>query len=274
MSKLYIDIGGTKLRSELFLDDKIFKEELFSFETDLIKYIEKKICKYNDIDFVGISFAGQVDNGSIFSSPNIRIEQKNIRLYFFEKYKIVVKIENDLNCALMAERNYTDELNVAMLFVGTGLGSSVSDNGRIVRGERNTACEIGHVPFKKAPFLCGCGKDNCLELFASGSGIEKWENYYNLPRFTLEELAVSQDSNAKKIYKNFIEALLMATGGVVTLFNPKVLILGGGIVKDNPYLLNVIKKNIKNYALVQSCESLDIIISKLENSSLEGAKLL
>jgi len=90
----------------------------------------------------------------------------------------------------------------------------------------------------------------------------------------LEELSVSKDKNAKKIYKNFIEALLVAAGNIITLFNPKVLILGGGVIRANPYLLDVIRENIKNYAFLQSCEDLNIIISKLKNSSLEGAKLL
>jgi len=274
VSKMYIDIGGTKLRCELLLNDIILKEEVLSIEVDLIEYIEKKISKYNDINFIGISFAGQVDDGVILSSPNIKIKEKDIKSYIFEKYKIALKIENDLKCALIAERNHTDESNIAMLFTGTGLGSAVLDNGRIVRGEKNIACEIGHIPFKKAPFLCGCGKNNCVELFASGSGLEKWENYYDLPKFDLEELSVSKDKNAKKIYKNFIEALLVAAGNIITLFNPKVLILGGGVIRANPYLLDVIRENIKNYAFLQSCEDLNIIISKLKNSSLEGAKLL
>ncbi len=270
MNKLFIDIGGTKLRSE----NKNKKEEYLTKDKELISFLEEKLKEDRKIDFVGISFAGQVCDGVILSSPNIVVKKKNIKEYFEKKYNIVLKIENDLNCALFAEMKNIKEKNIALLFVGSGVGSAVLDNKRVIRGEQNIACEIGHIPFKKAPFLCGCGKDNCIEIYSSGEGIKKWLDYYKLPKMDLSSLRKSKNKNAIKIYNNFIEGILRASASLVTLFNPKILILGGGIIKSNPYILDIIKNDLNKFALKQSCINLKILISKFENASLEGAKLL
>ncbi len=270
MSKLVIDIGGTKLRSEL--GGK--KEEYLTKERELIEFLEEKLKEDKSIDTISISFAGQVHNGVILSSPNIKIKQKNIKEYFEKKYHIILKIDNDLNCALLAEKKYFKEKNIALLFVGSGVGSAVLENGSIVRGKNNIACEIGHIPFKKAPFLCGCGRDNCIEIFGGGVGLQNWLKYYGYSWMSLEDMKNSTDKNIQKIYKNFLEALLRAAGTLITLFNPKVLVLGGGIITSNPYILDIIKQDIKRYALKQSCEDLEIVLSKIENASLKGAKEL
>ncbi|RRS30341.1 MAG: ROK family transcriptional regulator [Epsilonproteobacteria bacterium (ex Lamellibrachia satsuma)] len=274
MSKLYIDIGGTYLRSELLEKGKVHKEKILSHRVSLNEYLEKRLKRYPDITLIGISFAGQVDHGKILSAPNITVEKADIKRYIEKKYGVVLKIDNDLNCALLAEKQHTEEKNMALLYIGTGMGSAVLEQGNVVRGERNLAYEIGHVPFKKAPFKCGCGKDNCLELFSSGSGLEKWYAYYGLPPMTIEELKCSGDKHAKKIYKNFLEGILRASATIVTLSNPKVLILGGGIIISNPFLKEKVEKKIRKYALSSNLEGLDIALSQFKNASMEGAKLL
>jgi len=270
MSKLFIDIGGTKLRCEQ--DGKI--QEYFTKEKELTAFLEMKLQNDKTVNAISVSFAGQVDKGVILSSPNINVKVKNIKEYFEKKYHISFKIDNDLNCALLAETKYIDEENIALLFIGSGVGGAVLESNRIIKGEKNIACEIGHIPFKKAPFLCGCGKDNCIEIYGGGAGLAKWFEYYGYEFVKLQELKEAKDKNLQKIYDNFLEAILRAAASLVTLFNPKVLILGGGIIKSNPFLLDIIKKDLDKFALKQSCEGLKIIASRLKNASLEGAKLL
>ncbi|BAF72223.1 ROK family protein [Sulfurovum sp. NBC37-1] len=274
MSKLYIDIGGTYLRSELLKNGKTFKEKVSSRGISLSEYLEQKLGAYPDIAEIGISFAGQVDHGKIVSSPNIAVKEYDIKKYIEKKYPVSLKIDNDLNCAMLAEKEDIKRKNMALLYIGTGMGSAVLEQGEIVRGERNLAYEIGHVPFKKAPFRCGCGKDNCLELFSSGSGLKKWYTYYGLPQMTLEELRKSKDKYAKKIYQNFQEGLFRAAATLVTLANPKVLVLGGGVVSANHFLKEKVEKKIGKYALASNLEGLEIKLSQLKNASIEGAKQL
>ncbi len=89
------------------------------------------------------------------------------------------RIENDLNSAVLAERLYWKSDNIIAIYIGTGIGAGIISNGILIKGNLGFAGEIGHIPFKKAPFNCGCGKDNCIELFCSGGAILKWADYLN-----------------------------------------------------------------------------------------------
>ena len=80
--KLFIDIGGTHLRSEIHGLKDIIYEKLSSSDHDLIHFIEKSLTTYPNIRFIGISYAGQVYNGEILSAPNITVSEMKIKVYF------------------------------------------------------------------------------------------------------------------------------------------------------------------------------------------------
>lgn len=248
---LAVDIGGTYLRYDI---DGIKKIEIKNI--DIEEFLKKLIKKYN-IKKIAISFAGQVNNREILSSPNTKkFNPKNLKIPYI--------LENDLNCAALAQSDYFKSRFLAALYSGTGLGSGIIEDGKILRGYKNLAGEIGHIPYKKAPFKCGCGKDNCIELFASGSGIEKWAKFLGCDK--------DLKTTCGEIRKNYEKALIFGTATVLTLFNPEILVLGGGVIKNNPYLVETVKENIKNYA--PSFAVSEIVLSEIENASLKGAKLL
>ena len=268
-------MGGTHLRSEVMDGAQSIFESVESCTHELIDYIDGKMAEYPEISFIAISFAGQVDEGVILSSPNIAHTEKNIKKIVESRYGLRLEIDNDLNCAIRAEAFYWKSRNIAALYVGTGIGAAVIDQGRVVRGSRNSAFEIGHIPYKKTPLICGCGRSNCLELATSGSGISKWLNYYNSnQRSNLQELKNSIHENERSIATEFENGLLHAVGTLITLANPEILVLGGGIIVENPYLVPFLQENLQNYVLKTSFESVKIERSALENAPLEGAKLL
>jgi len=275
MKKLYIDIGGTHLRSELHSAEGILHDKIASQQTGLLGYIETKIREHQEIGFIGIAYAGQVHEGVILSAPNIAQQESAIKEHIASRYGIRLEIDNDLKCAVTAEAAYWQAPNIAALYVGTGIGAAFVESGRVVRGDRNLAFEIGHIPYRSAPFRCGCGRQNCVELFASGSGMAKWLHHFgsdgpaDLQRFRDSEVAHEQ-----RIASQFEEALLHAAGTLVTMANPEILVLGGGIMQQNPYLLEMLKTDLGTFALKPSLERVHIEMSRLENASLEGAKLL
>lgn len=256
---LYIDLGGTYLRYQI---DSSSVQRTQS--DDAITFIGELLVKYPAIKKIFISFAGQVKNGVILSSPNLFIENFDIKAHFFPKE---VFIENDLNCAVLAQSRYFHEPDIVALYIGTGIGSGIVLDGTLVRGARNLAGEIGHVAFKKAPFVCGCSKDNCIELFSSGSGIKKWGKYYQQEFETLQDLP-------KELYNDFLGGMMQAVSTLVTLFNPRVVVLGGGVVENNPFLLEYIEKNIAKYAFPPALKDLKIVISEISDAPLQGCKLL
>ena len=273
---LAIDAGGTNLRAIIYkTGDELISIKEKSDKIGLAAFIEKILILHKDIKTIGISYAGQVKDGIIIKAPNIKVDIPDIKKYFKTKYDIPLYIENDLTCAVIAEAKELKSKNICALYVGTGLGLGVIDDGNIIKGSSNLACEIGHIPYKKAPFKCGCGRDNCIENFISGTGITKWINYYNLTcKPTLEALKNDTNPNSKKIIKEFEEALFYAIGTTITLFNPEILVLGGGVIEANSYLYDKVILNIGNFTLKPTLKSCRIVKSQLSNAPLIGASLL
>lgn len=270
---LGIDAGGTYLRAEFWQGEALVaQKKAKSREIGLCAWIEKLLLEYKEVTTIGISYAGQVNDGVILSSPNISVDCYDIKEVIEQKFGVKLYLENDLNCAVLAEAKEFGVQNICALYVGTGLGLGVVEGGRVLRGAHNVATELGHIPYKKTDLTCGCGRNNCLELFASGSGIAKQITAKNLicaP--TLEALrAIGEDA----IVTSFEESLLVGAGTVLTLFNPEVLVLGGGVIEANPYLEDFILKNIKSYALPNSLQNITICKSRLKNAPLKGALLL
>jgi glucokinase len=273
VKKLFIDIGGTHLRSEIEGDNDIIREYIDSNSIGLFAFIEQQMSLHPQVGFIGISYAGQVNNGVIISAPNINIDQYDIASLVESKFAIPLLIDNDLNCAARAEAAYWKSEQIVALYVGTGIGAALIDKGRLIEGCTNIAFEIGHVPYKPSPLLCGCGRSNCLELYASGSGMAKWLEYYGsgaLPILAELKGSITDASVAEE----FEEAFLHAAGVLVTLGNPEILVLGGGVIEQNPYLATLLHDKLKNYALSPALQALRIETSVLENAPLMGAKLL
>lgn len=270
---LAVDVGGTNLRAEVYKElvcvDSLNAK---SSKIGLCSWIESILEKYKEIKTIGIAYAGQVEDGYIISAPNIDIDKKDIKNYFESNYDVLLKIENDLTCAVIAEAKLHKSNNISALYVGTGLGLGVVESGKVLRGSHNMAAELGHIPYKEAPFNCGCGRSNCLELYSSGSGLQKWiENKALTCKSTLDDLRSSQN---RDIVDMFEEALLYGVGNVISIFNPEVLVLGGGIISSNPYLLDFINQHVDKYALPQALKNVKICISSIDDAPLRGALLL
>ena len=266
---LYCDWGGTYFRYTT-------TEEVFVIESrtfDLFDFLDQ-FTKSQLLSQINISFAGQVKEGVILSSPNVDLKNFEIKREVEEKYNITLLIENDLKCAALAEANVRKVENIALIYAGTGLGGAFFEE-RLLRGADNFAGEIGHIPYQEAPYLCGCGNTNCLELFCSGSGIKKRVTIENLnPALTLGERYHSTNPDEKAVADDFISALVYGGCTVLALLNPNFLILGGGILDNEPWLFELVKKEILNKAFPPAAKNVTIEKPFYKNSSLEGTKLL
>jgi predicted NBD/HSP70 family sugar kinase len=245
--KLLIDCGGTYIRYSIGNDVKKIKNS----NIDIVDFIEDKIKKYT-VDRVGLSFAGQVNNGIILSSPNIKVKEGfDIKNYFEKNYDVELILENDLKCAALAEAQYHNKKNIAVLYVGTGFGAAFIEDGRMIRGYMNLSGEIGHIPYKPTPFMCSCGKNNCLELTCSGKAM------------SLRGINTLEDDSGFRL--EFNNALNYAIEIVSVLLNPEVLVLGGGVIEYNDVH---IKPKLPKFTKV------DIQISSIKNAAIEGLRLL
>ena len=273
--KLYMDVGGTTIRCELHKGESIVHESFVSHDHELYDLLVSLLKRYPDIHFIGIAYAGFIYNGCIVTAPNIDVKIHNIKQKIEHEFHVSVEIENDVNCAVLAEAHDQDSRDIVALYVGTGLGCGVVSDGRLLHGHNSLAAEIGHIPYKRTPFYCGCGKNNCIELYASGSGMQKWKQYHDIKgQPDLLQLRQSDKEIERNIANMFEEALLSAVGTVLTLFNPEKLVLGGGIISANPYLLEMVREHILDYALPETAKRVKIVQTRLKDAPLEGAKYL
>jgi len=268
---LTIDYGGTNFRYQL--DDSDIMT-LSSQSVDLIAFLDDMIVKY-PIMSIAISFAGQIRDGVILSAPNITLQNLDIKKVIEQKYAIPLAIDNDLKCAARYENKiHSDANTIVVLYIGTGFGSTLVDGDKILSGRNNFAGEIGHIPFRATPFVCGCGRSDCLELTLSGSALHRWAEYYhlNLPNITLETLQSSK--KGEQIHQNFLDALAHSFFTLLNLLDPDCFIYGGSVIQHNPQLLDYLKECYNNSSFSSIRKAPKILLSSSDNGALEGAKLL
>ncbi|MDR3163352.1 MAG: ROK family protein [Helicobacteraceae bacterium] len=250
--KLAFDIGGTAIRRAIIKDREIIALDNFPTKgMELKSRLEALIgetVSARRIEFVGVSFAGQVTNGTILSAPNIdpaRLKNISFPDWIKERFGLPAAIDNDLKCAALAEVSARECRNLFALFIGTGIGGAYIEDKKLLRGAKNLAGEIGHIPFEKAPFPCGCGKDNCLELSASGSAVARWGDLYLLNKNRLSDMLSADDDRSKEIVNRFMRGVTYAVETVAALLNPEIIILGGGVALNNPQVLRWAKNALK-----------------------------
>ncbi|MBN2826230.1 MAG: ROK family protein [Campylobacterales bacterium] len=268
---LAIDYGGSNFRYQLDAQAVVTQK---SDAIDLLAFLEEIMAQY-PIERIAISFAGQIRDGIIVSAPNIALQNFAIKKAIQTQYNIPLAIDNDLKCAALYEASQKPHANtLAVLYIGTGFGGALVHQGKIIAGANNFAGEIGHIPFRTTPFVCGCGRSDCLELTLSGSALKMWSKYYgqDIEEFTLGD--IKSKPKGDTIYQNFLDALSHSFLTVLSLFDPDGFIYGGSVMKNNPHLIEFLKECYEQSAFKAVRKAPTIELSSSKEGSLEGAKLL
>ena len=273
-----IDLGGTKVLLALidktsgtvvdFLKKKTKKEKgPKNITKKLIEGIEELLvkCDISQISSIGIGSAGQIDrkNGIILGAPNLDCYDYKIKEILSKHFNLPVYVGNDVEIAAIGEQKFgagRDCEDFVCIFVGTGVGSSIVKNGKIIYGSTGTAGEIGHIIVDLNGRPCGCGAHGCLEAYASRSAIEtRIEGALKKGRKScitdyLEEgksiksgmIQKSIERNDELVIQCVDEASEYLSGGiasVINFINPELIILGGGLIEAVDYFYkNTIKK--------------------------------
>lgn len=247
--KIGIDIGGSHigiglLDNENKIVNKIEKDITYEedVERKVIQYLEKHIDKLineNDIQIIGIVTPGNIKENVITNLVNLGLDKLDLN-YLFDKYKnIPIKIKNDSKAAALAEneygalREYSDSV---FLCLGTGIGSAVFLNKRLLIANRNTGFELGHMIIKRGGIHCNCGKDGCFETYCSIKRFkEKVKEVLEIDNCSSEELLkiIENEKNNKKIkdiINEYIENMIVGLSNIIDIFEPQAICLGGSFV--------------------------------------------
>lgn len=293
---LGIDIGGTKMTSALATQSgQIVK--LLRVQTKREEGAEggfKAICqmvrellneaKQQDLTVVriGVGFGGPVDfeRGIVYLSHHVHgWENFPLKAELENRFGIATSVDNDANAGTLGEWMFGAGKGIDDLLyvnIGTGIGGGIISAGKLVRGWRNLAGEIGHMTVKPDGPICTCGRRGCLEALASGSAIgREGTERFGRPMRSEEVFQLAEQGNeiAKQILAEAIEALAFAIGAAANLFNPKRVILGGGVGEAPEHLLvEPLKARLPRYTLPQVAEGLEVVRAQLGyNAGIMGA---
>jgi glucokinase len=198
------------------------------------------------------------------------------------RFGVPVVLDNDANAGTLGEwrfgagRGYDDLLYVN---IGTGIGGGVICGGRLVRGARNLAGEIGHATVVRNGPLCTCGRRGCLEACASGDALgRRGSEALGRPLGGRELFALAAEGalDARRVLAEVVEDLAHGIGAAVSVLNPAAVIIGGGLSEAPEALfLQPLRGAIARYCLPEAAGSLRVEAAKLRyDAGVMGAVAL
>ncbi|RKH71766.1 ROK family protein [Corallococcus interemptor] len=308
MPTLGIDLGGTFARAavvdgkgEILASAKVAVQDRKPqgvVET-IAQAAEEAVKKSGvKVDGCGVGAAGQIhkDTGVISVAPNLGWRDVPLAAMLTKRLGFGVKVVNDLSAAAWGELHAgagRGAQDILVVFVGSGVGSAIIADGRLVQGGGGVAGELGHIKVVPGGRLCGCGEHGCLEAYAGGhnliaqtkellssGGSPVLEQLtsgdpYTITPVTLETAAEAGDVKAKEIHSRAAQFLAVAVANYVTVLNPSRLVLGGGVLTHCPGMKRKVLDGVQQWASRVSREGLLIADAELgDDSGIIGAALL
>ncbi len=260
-----IDIGGTKtdavvidgrgaMLQQLRLSTGYGPDAVVQTAVDAVTRVAALAgIQVGDAASIGIGVPGRVDAsaGRVAHAVNLGVDGLDLGAELSARLGRPVRIENDVNAAALGAYHLLEdegwpqegwpaqhEHSMAYLNLGTGLAAGIVVAGRLWRGSRGTAGEIGHIPVDPAGPLCPCGQRGCLELMASGSAIARqWPSEHPQPAQDLFEAAESGDALAIDVRERLLESVASAVRVLVLTVDVDLVVIGGGIASLGEVLL-------------------------------------
>lgn len=301
--KLGIDLGGshigiglikqgkimTKYEDRDFWNDnfRIYEEPTKAMEeakNDILDFIMKKIKQYNQkcvIDEIGIACPGDPLQKKLIikNLVNLGINELDLNKVY-EKTKIPMKLKNDAKAAAEAEHTYgalQGYDDAIFLCLGTGIGSGVFLNGKLLKANKHVGFELGHMIIDKDGLECNCGKKGCFETYCSikrfKERVQKALNISNRIYVGAPDLIrkINENMGNEKIQQlidEFIENMIIGLSNIIDIFEPEAICLGGSFVffKDIFYDKLVSELNNRKYYFNKG-EAPRIVIAKLNNDA-------
>lgn len=258
-------------------------------------FLDNCIVSREKILSVGINISGRVNTESGHSYSFFYFDERPITQTLEEKLRIKVSIDNDSRAMAYGEflsGCIKGEKNVIYINVTWGLGLGIIINGNLYYGKSGYSGEFGHYPTFDNETLCHCGKKGCLETQASGAYIyhlfmAKLKDgatsiltgkHKKSKEITLEDIihaALKDDMLAIELIEEVGATLGKAIAGLINIFNPELVVIGGVVSKAEDYLLLPLRSAVKKYSLNLVSSETPIKTSKLrDKAAIVGACML
>lgn len=302
-----IDVGGTNLKAGLVdeqgnilasqkikiasvSDQASLAWTLVSMTQELAKTAGVTLDK---VASVGLGVPGTVDihSGSIMYTCNLPLRNVPIRKLFHGYLSMPLYVENDANCAALAEyfvgagRNSKRFVTVTL---GTGIGGGIVHNGKIYHGANGMAGEVGHMSIALNGEPCPCGRRGCWERYASASALKRLTTRVmeENPGSILEQVVQENDGHVsgqsafiaarrgdpvgQHVCDTYIDYLTAGIVNVINIFQPDTLAIGGGVSNEaDEQLLIPLQKRVQQESIPCSPDKMTKVV-KAELGSRAG----
>jgi glucokinase len=274
-----IDIGGTKIAFGIAGEDRklLANRSILAGAGRPFEVIVKEMADTakmvaaeaglgsGRITSVGIGVPSTVDpeTGHVVFANNLGWRDLDLTGEFRKHWDIPVYLENDADCAALAEsmEGPAAGKNVLVITLGTGFGGGLIMNGRIFKGGDNSGFEPGHSVLVFDGERCTCGLRGCAEAYTSVTALIRqtrqkmetrrdslmWQecggDLEKVDGRTSFNAAKKGDAAANEVVKTYIEYVAAGVANMVTLFRPQMVIIGGGISEEGDYLLNPLRQS-------------------------------
>ena len=309
---LAIDLGGTTIITAIISDEgQVIAEEYRLTLADegpqsvierilsaIDHILNQKRIGLSQLDSISLAAAGAInlDGGVITSSPNLPDwYDVPLRDIVKEKYKVNAFLINDASAAALGEHHLgagKGVNNLIYLTVSTGIGSGIIIDGKLYSGPCGSAGEIGHTTIDVNGQRCSCGNIGCLETLASGTAIAK-EAIRRISQgegsslteivegkiesITAEKVSIAaqdRDSLALEIISRAATYLGVGLVNIVNIFNPEMIVIGGGVAQMGDLLLNPARQVVKERAFQLPAQVVRIVPAQLgDNAGVLGAAI-
>ena len=264
------------------------KEGLNALCVIVLDFIKKTQIDENKILNINVNVSGRINPESGYSFSRFNFEERPLTEVLSEKLNFPVTIDNDTRA--MAYGEYIQgcvkgEKDILFFNISWGIGMGIIIEGKIYKGKSGFAGEFGHVNTYDNEIMCHCGKKGCLETEASGLAlhrilrerIQNGENSIlseralsNNPPLTLNELVAAinkEDLLCIEIVEEIGQKLGRQIAGLINVFNPELVVIGGTLSLTEDYLIQPMKTAIRKYSLNLVNKDSVITLSKLKDKA-------
>ncbi|MEK6644231.1 MAG: ROK family protein [Planctomycetota bacterium] len=294
-----IDVGGTFIKAGLVSSrsDVVAKGELPSEAergpdhmigrmAELATGLLKQVPLSASLTGIGLGIPGTLSHreGIVYSPPNLPgWRNVPVATKLAERVKLPVTLENDANCAAIAE--YAGgagrgSRHMVLLTLGTGVGGGIILDGKLWRGADECAAEIGHTIVHVGGRRCGCGQLGCLEAYASASStaaraaealtVGRSSSLSALKSLTAKDVLVAAkagDALAREVWNDSCLYLAVACVNLHHLLNPDLIVLAGGMSAAGDDLLGPVREAVSSMGSRMINKPPKICLAKLGNDA-------
>lgn len=300
-----IDVGGTNIKAgavdhqgNLLAERKALTEANTGASAilDRIAHIVRDLqsdCGDRRLKAAGFGIPGAIHSrtGVVTQAPNLpSLDGLPVRQMLEERTGVPCYVENDANAIALGEmwvgsgRGYN---HIVLLALGTGVGGGVIVNGKLLRGADGMASELGHIAVQVDGPPCHCGSKGCLETYSSSVGILrmfhealKSGRSTSLEKFPVHDVTVELmfqqahlgDALSREILEMAGKQLGVALASLVNIFNPELLVIGGGIAASWDIIMPPAIRTMNRRAFKAPAERVQVVrAEKEEISGIFGA---